>query len=556
MAFDKILAGGTVYDGTGAAPRRADVALTGERIAAIGDLSGAEAGERIDATGLAVSPGFIDVHTHYDPQILWDSELTPTSWFGVTSVVMGNCGFTMAPLPARHRETLIQTLGNTEAMPLETLRAGIAWEFESFAGYLDAVARRRPALNVAAFVGHTTMRLAACKDPNAVADADDLRALRKELDLAMQAGAWGFSTSRSPAHIGAGGMPVPSRVAAREEFTAFAEVLRGAGAGMIQGVRGPGLVISDFADLARLSGRAATWTSLHQGVDGGKHWQYLAETRAERANGANLWAQMSCVPVTAHFQLSSPYVLNAVPALGELMGLDHAQRKARLADPVWQATALEQFGANRENRSFAVRLDRISVAESPAHPELEGRRITDIAGAAADSLVAMKCFIDIALADDLATRFSMIMFNFDDDEHGKLLAEFDGSIFGLGDGGAHTTQICDSAFCLHVLGHFARARGQFTIEQAIWRLTGQLADVFGIAERGVLKEGNYADICVFNAATVDEAPLRRVRDQPANAERLVADPIGIEHVLVNGKFVRRGGVAVTGTGAGHMLRPS
>jgi len=260
---------------------------------------------------------------------------------------------------------------------------------------------------------------------------------------------------------------------------------------------------------------------------------------------------MACEPIIGQFTLAQPYVLNSVPCMGKISGLPHAERVAILSDPAFQAEAEKQFEANTERRTYDVRFDRISISESKAHPELVGKTIAEITPAGKSPMGVM---VDISKADDLLTRFKLIMFNYDDNEVAKLLQERS-SILGLGDGGAHTSQLCDSAFPLHLLGHFVRKRKDFPIEFAIWRLTGHPAEVFGIKDRGRLAKGAFADICVFNPETVDESPLKRVYDQPAGAERLIKEPIGVEHVLVNGQFIRKSGKSKAKTGAGKVLRP-
>ena len=551
MSYDTIFEGGTVVDGSGAAPVRADVGITGDRISAIGDLSKAQAGERIDCKGLAVSPGFIDIHTHYDPQILWDPDLTPTSWFGVTTIFLGNCGFTIAPMRPAGRQACIETLGNVEAMSVEALKAGISWEFESFREYLDAIGRRKVGLNVASLIGHTALRMYSMSDPNREATAEEIRDMQKEVEAGMAAGAWGFSTSKSPAQVGAGGKPVPSRLATIAEINALSEVLAGGNAGIIQGVGGPGLGVPQFAELARRSKRPVTWCSLHQGVDGGKHWEYSRQTAQMRSEGADIWAQMACSPIIGQFTLASPYVLNSVPCFGKISGLPQSERLKYLTDPAWQAEAERQFEANTEQRTYAVRFDRIVIGESSTRPELVDRPISEITPAGKSPLGFM---VDLARSEDMKTRFKLTMFNYDDVDVGKLLQQ-DSTILGLGDGGAHTSQLCDSSFPLHLLGHFVRERKDFPLEFGVWRLTGHPAQVYGIKDRGLLKSGYFADICVFNPATIDESPLKRVYDQPAGAERLIKEPIGVEHVMVNGSFIRRSGQSRTGVASGRLLRP-
>ncbi len=554
MEFDVVFLNGTVIDGSGAKPLRADVGVRGDRIAAIGDLSNVESKEEVDCSGLTVSPGFIDIHTHYDPQILWDPELTPTSWYGVTTVILGNCGFNLAPIRPELHDSCIEVLGNVEAMSVEALKTGISWDFETFAEYLEAVERRSPALNFGVLAGHTSLRLYSLgvEGAHAPADAAGIKAMQKAFEDAMSAGAFGLSTSRSPSHVGIGGRPVPSRMATTDEIFQLADVLREGHVGLVQGVNGPGLKIADFARLARTTGRPVTWTSLHQGVDGGKHWDMSHETSEARHDGVDIWAQMSCEPIVSQFTLEQPYFFASMPAFSGLVKGTREQRKAAFADPAWRKEADRQLSANVEKRSFEIRSDRILVAESPSRPELVGKFISDIGGSGRTTLDVMT---ELSLADDLKTRFDLIMFNYEEDDVAKLLAE-DSSLLGLSDAGAHASQICDAAFALQLLGRYVRERGDFPLEFGVWRLTGHPASVFGISERGLLKDGYFADICVFDAKTVRQTPSQRVYDLPAGADRLIKHSIGIEHVMVNGTFIRYAGQSRTGTARGRRLRPS
>lgn len=551
MAYDLIFSGGTLVDGSGDAPRRADIAVSGERIAAIGDLAAAQAGERIDCTGLVTAPGFIDIHTHYDPQILWDADLTPSSWFGVTTVMLGNCGFTVAPMRPESRQTCIETLGNVEAMSVQALETGIRWEFETFAEYLAAIERRKPTLNIGAMVGHTALRMYEMRaDTQRAASDAEIGGMRRQLDLAMEAGAWGLSTSKSPAQVGAGGRPVPSRFAEFNELLELSGTLAAAKVGVIQGVGGPGLGIAQWAQLAKRSGRPVTWCSLHQGVDGGRHWEYSRATAQARSEGADLWAQMTCMPNNAQFMLRTPYILNAVPGFGKIANLPHEERLRILSDKTWQEETQRQIDANAEKRSFQIRWDRVYLVETEVHKDLVGKTVQEIAG----NRAPLEVLVEMSQAEDLKTRFKLILFNYDEDEVAKLLVQ-DSSILGLGDAGAHASQLCDSSFPMRLLSRYVRERRDFPLEFGVWRLSGHPAEVFGIKERGLLRQGHYADVCVFDPMTIGEGPERRVFDLPAGADRLIKDPIGIEHVLVNGKFIRRAGQNRPGAQSGRLLRP-
>jgi len=320
---------------------------------------------------------------------------------------------------------------------------------------------------------------------------------------------------------------------------------------VIQGVGGPGIGVKDFGKLALRTRRPTTWTSLHQGVDGNKQWDYVRDTMEARSEGANLWAQMACAAITSHFTLERPYFFHSVPGFARISKLSVPERIAAMQDKAWQAEVEAEFSGNASRRSFQIRYDRIFVDESEAHPELVGKSIADIAGSSRAGLAAM---VDLAAEENLQTRFKLVMFNFDEDEVAKLLRQ-DPVLLGLGDGGAHVSQFCQADFPIRMLGHFVRERGDFPLEFAIWRLTGHLARVFGFRERGEVKPTYYADLCVFNPGTIAEGKNKRVYDLPAGADRIIKEPTGIEHVMVNGRLIRRAGKAITGTASGRVLRP-
>ena len=534
MAHDLVIRGGTVIDGTGAPGVRADVAIDGDRVAEIGDqLSGRR---ELDASGHAVTPGFIDIHTHYDAQVFWDPALTPSSWHGVTSVVAGNCGFSIAPCRPEHRGLIGRTLQHVEDMSLATLEAGIPWEFETFPEYLDTVERHGVALNYTAYIGHTALRLFVMGDEGYEREEpteDELRQMAAAVRDAVAAGAAGFATSSAPTHAGDCGRPVPSRLAGRDELAALLAPLGELARGVGELTPGERIRHTDVYDLQPAVGQPFTWTALLT-MRGSPFAENMAKLNAERrAEGVDVWPQVTCRPLTFQMNLSEPFTFNTVPAFRSLMDRPVEERLAAYRDPAWRKTAQEQLATGRV---FRPRWGNVTIAESREHPELEGR---DVAGLAAERGVEpLDALLELAVADDLATRVRTVLANDNEDEIAGLLRQ-DGMLIGLSDAGAHVGQLCDACLPTDLLGNWVREREVLALEAAVHKLTGEPAGVFGFADRGRLAEGCAADVTVFDPDTVAPGKLRRIRDFPADGERLVADsPSGVAHVVVNGTPIR------------------
>jgi N-acyl-D-aspartate/D-glutamate deacylase len=535
MSHDLVIRGGTVVDGTGAPGRRADVGIDGDRIAAIGErLSGRR---ELDASGKAVAPGFIDIHTHYDAQVFWDPALTPSSWHGVTSVVAGNCGFSIAPCRPEHRDLIGRTLQHVEDMSLPTLQAGIPWDFESFPEYLDSIERHGIALNYTAYIGHTALRLFVMGDEGYEREqptADELARMAALVYDAVAAGAAGFASSAAPTHNGDGGRPVPSRLADVDELEALVMPLKELGRGV--GAFTPGgerVSHQDIYALQRRIGRPFTWTALLT-IKGSPFASDMAELNArERADGVDVWPQITCRPLTFQMTMADPFTFNTVPSFQALMDRPVEERLAAYRDAAWRERAQDEL---EHGRVFRPRWDVMTVAESPRHPELEER---SVAALAADRGVGpLDAIVELSVEDDLGTRFRSTLANNDEEMIERLLQQ-DGMLIGLSDAGAHVGQLCDACLPTDLLGNWVREREVLSLERAVHKLSGEPAGVFGFDDRGVLAEGKAADVTVFDPATVAPGRLRRIRDFPADGERLVADePVGVTHVLVNGVPIR------------------
>jgi N-acyl-D-amino-acid deacylase len=541
MSYDVKVTGGLLVDGSGAPPVRGDLGIRAGRLVAVGDAPG-EAAVELDATDRAVAPGFIDVHTHYDAQVLWDPMLTISPWHGVTTVVMGNCGFGVAPTRPAHRDLVLRTLEKVEGMSLACLRAGCGeeWGFESFPQYLDAVDRRGAAINVAAYVGHTPLRLYVLGEEatERAATPDEVARMKRLVREAIDAGAIGFASSKSPTHVGYAGKPVPSRQAEVEEIATLAEALGEAGRGVFQATAGPGLFIEELGKIARRIDRPVTWTALLAGMGGpGSHRPLLERSERVLAEGALVVPQVACRPLNFDLDFAEPFAFESMQSFQAVSAADRDGKIALYRDPVFRDAFRAEL-ANGRMAAFHRGWERIVVSHHPGEPALVERRLVEIARERGVDPIDL--MLDLALATDLEARFRFPILNFDEDEVAELLHHPAG-VLGLSDAGAHANQLCDACFSTHLLGHWVRERGTLTLERAVWMLTARPAEVMGITDRGRLAAGLAADVVVFDPATVGAGALRRVGDLPAGADRLVSDAFGIDAVLVNGTVVRRRG---------------
>jgi N-acyl-D-amino-acid deacylase len=532
MSAEVVIRGGTVFDGTGEPGYVADVSISGGTIEEIGPrLDGAVV---LDASGCVVAPGFIDIHTHFDAQVFWDPQLKPTSYHGVTTVVAGNCGFSIAPCRPEHHDVIVHTLENVEGMDANTLTAGIAWEFETFPEYLNLVQSRGTSLNFTAYIGHTALRLYVMGDDayERTATSEEIERMCQLIDEAMRVGAAGLSTSFSFAHRGVDGKPVPSRFAEIDEVEALFMAVGKAGKGVVLATPGWQCEYPDIFTWQPRVGRPFTCPLF--ALSSGKHRDVVKLHADALARGANVWPQVTPRPLTMQFTLADAYNLNVGEVFSELMKVSPGVRRAAFRDQEWRTRAFDDL--ERGETGMKPRWETFEVSESERFPELLGHRVSDIARERDVSPLDVMC--ELALAEDLATRFRAYIANDDVGEVGSLLTE-DHVVLGLTDAGAHVDQLCDAPLPTDLLGTWVREREIMPIERAIRKLAGEPADMFGFAGRGYLRPGYAADICVFDPVTVAPGPQRRLRDLPADGERLTnEEPTGVRHVMVNGTLIR------------------
>ena len=557
MTYDLLVTNGTLVDGTGAPARRADVAVAGGSIAAIGDLAGSTARRTIDATDLVVAPGFIDPHTHYDAQICWDGALTPSSWHGVTSVVMGNCGVGIAPCRPQTREIAMRDLVNVEAIPFEVLDAGITWDWESFPEYMAAAAWRRPALNLAFLAPLTPFRhyvMGEASMARAASPAETAQ-IASLLDAALEAGAFGFSSTLLNQHLGYQGRPLACRLASREELKAYCNVLKRRGKGVIEIAVTRQIAVLEDEDVELLgflldeSARPVTFIAMFDRDDlPDALATSLAKAAPLVARGAR--PQTSPLPLTREISMRSPFSFAAFPSWKRVFeDKSKAAQAAVYRDPAFR----NQFREELKRPAAFGNWARITVHEvrNPALKHLEGRTVAEIA--AAEGKDGVDAFLDLTLADDLDNEFTMASFNTRVDRMTEILNDRS-MLLGLGDGGAHLDMLCDAGYPTYVLGTWVRERGVLTLEEAVRRMTSDPADFFGIGDRGRLRPGLAADVTIFDPATVGSAgrPERRF-DLPGGAKRMVMRSKGVELTIVNGVVTWERG-ALSGAAAGRVLR--
>jgi N-acyl-D-aspartate/D-glutamate deacylase len=550
MTASTLLRGGLVVDGTGASARRADVLVEDGVIRAVGDVGTVAGARTVDLDGLVLAPGFIDNHTHLDAQILWDPDLTPSSWHGVTSVVLGNCGFTLAPTEPGDQTLILRMLENVEGMPLDALQAGVSWGFESFAEYLDVLRARPARLNVAAMVGHSALRYYVLKDeaterPATPVEVDRMRDLVRG---AMEAGAAGFSSSKSRTDTGVDGKPVPSQVAELDEIVALGSVLGELGRGTIQLVIGRGHDHAAMSTaIARGTGRPVTWGAVLSGMFTSEEADRVVADSVAPTGGLVV-PQIACRPIVQEVTLEEPMVLSMVSEpFRDVLRVDRADRAAVVGDAAWRARVRAGM-----SDVWRRRLAEGEVTASPTHPEIVGSTVGEVA--MARRVDPLDAFIDCSLDDGLSTRVRIVLLNDDVGEIGRLLNDRR-LLLGLSDAGAHLTQLCDANFSTYLLGYWVRERQALPLELAVWRLTAHPAEVFGLRGRGVVAPGAAADLVAYDPDTVGTLPAERVRDLPGGAERLIARSTGIEHVWINGVPTRTEGRDLDEVHPGGVLTP-
>ena len=561
--LDLLIRDAEIVDGTGAPAFQGDVGISDGRIAAVGDIDDL-ATKTVDAQGLTLTPGFVDLHTHYDAQLFWDPTASPSLQHGVTTVFGGNCGFTLAPVAADQQDYLTRMLARVEGMPLEALRAGLDWQWSSFGDWL----RRfdgRVAVNAGFLVGHSALRLAAMGE-DAVGGQATLKQIDRMVTLLHEAladGALGFSTSQSQTHNDGAGQPVPSRSASRDELLALATGVRDHPGTTLEAII-PGCLqgfsddeVALLTDMSVAADRPLNWNLL--GVSAANpagHQRQLRASEVAAERGRRVIALTLPHAMKIRLSFLTGFVLDGLPGWRDTMHLPVPERLAALADP--EVRRRLNHGAQSEEAGMLRGLAnwaRWIIVETfaPQNSDATGRSVGEVAAARGGE--PFDTLLDIVIADELRTGLTPAPFG-DDAADWRLRAEVWHSphaVIGGSDAGAHLDMMCGAIYTTSLLGHGVREHQVVTLEEAVRLLTDVPARLYGLAERGRITRGWHADLVLFDPAAIDHGPERTRYDSPAGAPRLVADAHGIASVLVGGVEVCRDGVA-TGALPGTVLR--
>ena len=534
-----LIRGATLLDGSGAEPHRADLAVQRGRIRAIAPSLPVDAARVVDGDGLALMPGIIDSHTHFDAQLTWDPYVRPSPAMGVTTAVIGNCGFTIAPCRPQDRELTMRNLTQVEGMSFEVLQQGIRWDFETFDQYFAQLRRQGSAVNLAGYVGHSSLRtwVMGADANRRAATQDEVAQMAALVRDAMAQGAVGLASSTSPAHNGHGGVPMPSRLASDDEHLALIEAMGAGGRGVYMVTKGAQMKVSLLEQMAARSGRPVMIAALlHNSTNPDAVFADLDAISAAQSRGRQLIGQVSCCPLTMDFTLASPYPVEGLASWKPALGASGDALRTTLADPAFRQGVRDELDRPSTFRLFNGEWQKVQVVEvaQPKHRELEHRNLAEIG--AAQGRHPLDVMLDLALAEDLQTVFTAQLLNSDEAAVARLLTH-PHSLVSLSDAGAHLTFFNDAAFGLHLMGHWVRERGIMSLPEAVRRLTHQSAQIFGLPQRGLLCEGYAADLLLFDPATVGRGPNRRVADLPGGAARLHTDARGVHGVWVNGQLV-------------------
>jgi N-acyl-D-aspartate/D-glutamate deacylase len=558
MAYDLIIKGGRIYDGSGLPARTGDVAVIGDRIAEVGRVSGS-ARQVINADGLAVAPGFIDFHTHMDAQLLWDPLGTSSCYHGVTTLIPGNCGLSLAPCRPEDRDNIIGSFVRVEAMPSQVLRQAVQWEWTTFPEYLARL-RQKLGINVAALVGHCAVRQFVMGEESSerAATPDEVEQMKDILREGLRAGAIGFSTNQNRRHMREDGRPIASRLATDEEILELAGVLGELNRGSVQISRGTlGVArpaqedVSLFHRLAQKSGRPVIWQSIAHRLNAPDLWKQLLESARESLDsGVPSYPLCNARLFNGRFTLKNAQTFDELPSWKKIMFLPVESRAELFRDPEMRAKL--RFEAVEDTRpvNFTRRWDQIFLIKAalPKNQQFEGKHLLEIARLQNKDVI--DAFLDIALEENLETTFQNSGAR--DEQATAEILKSPFTLVGQSDAGAHLIYHAGYGYATRFLGYWIRERKVMSLEEGIRKLTFMVASLFGLDDRGLVRSGMAADLVVFDPATVRECEPEMVTDLPGGEKRLIQNAIGVKNTVVNGQVLVENGDH-TGVYPGRVL---
>ena len=557
MSYDILIKNGTIVDGLGTPAFRADLGVSGGCIADIGHITDGAA-RVIDASDLIVAPGFIDPHTHYDAQICWDPLVTCSSWHGVTSVIMGNCGVGLAPCKPAERDVAMSNLVHVEAIPYDVLERGLPWDWESFPQYMDAAAKRGTGINVGFLAALSPFRqfVMGNESMEREATAIETEQVRSLLGEALDAGALGLSLTVLPQHLGYKAQPLACRLASHAELRAYTGLLRERDQGTIEVAltkRPSAVSEKEYALLELLvseSERPVTWLNLRDRDDAPEAWTDTLEQVAPLlARGSR--PQVAVRPLVVEFNLRNPFLFASMRSTKPVFGeATHEDQKRTYADAEFRRA----FAADLE-RSTVFRdiweNTKVKEATNPALKAVEWKTIAEIA--TERGVAPLDAFFDLALEDDLALDYMLPLLDINEERVAKKFSD-PRTLIGISDGGAHVDMLCNAGYPSYLLGTFVREKQALTLEYAVKRITSEPAQYFGITDRGLLRAGLAADITIFDLNTISSPERPEIRhDLPGGGRRLVTQADGIQYTIVNGQVLYEG-QRHTGVLPGQVIR--